>query len=60
MGDSREFSSDSRRWGVVPRHLVVGRALFVIWSYDETAPRSNFISDFFRNSRWSRTGTILR
>lgn len=60
MGDSREFSSDSRRWGFVPRHLVVGRALFVIWSYDESAARGNFLTDFFRNTRWQRTGTILR
>ncbi|HYP54504.1 MAG TPA: signal peptidase I [Pyrinomonadaceae bacterium] len=60
MGDSREFSSDSRRWGFVPRHLVVGRALFVIWSYDESAASGNFFSDFFRNTRWRRTGTVLR
>ena len=61
MGDNREHSADSRRWGFVPRDLVVGRALFVIWSYDESAPRSgNFISDFFRNTRWRRAGTILR
>ena len=27
MGDNRAASSDSRYWGVVPRDLVVGRAL---------------------------------
>jgi signal peptidase I len=66
MGDNRDNSQDSRVWGVVPRDLVVGRAMFVIWSYDEHAPHSrapfplNLISDFFNNTRWRRTGTLLR
>ena len=61
MGDNRDNSSDSRRWGFVPRELVVGRAMFVIWSYDESAPSSgNFLVDFFKNTRWSRTGTLLK
>lgn len=61
MGDNRDNSSDSRRWGFVPRELVVGRAMFVIWSYDESAPSSgNFLVDFFRNTRWSRTGTLIK
>ncbi|MDQ3919874.1 MAG: signal peptidase I [Acidobacteriota bacterium] len=66
MGDNRDNSADSRVWGPVPRDLVVGRAMFVIWSYDESAPHSdapvpfNFITDFLRNTRWSRTGTLLR
>jgi signal peptidase I len=64
MGDNRDNSQDSRVWGPVRRDLVVGRAMFVIWSYDEHAPRSDsllgFIPDFFRNTRWGRTGTMLR
>jgi signal peptidase I len=64
MGDNRDNSADSRVWGTVPRHLVVGRAMFVIWSYDSAAPKSDgrlgFLSDFFNNTRWSRTGTLLR
>jgi signal peptidase I len=66
MGDNRDNSADSRVWGTVPRDLVVGRAMFVIWSYDESAPHSdapapfNFVADFLHNTRWSRFGTMLR
>jgi signal peptidase I len=61
MGDSRDNSSDSRAWGVVSRELIVGRAMFVYWSYDESAPTSgNFFSDFFSNTRWDRTGTMVK
>jgi signal peptidase I len=61
MGDNRNNSADSRYWGFVPRDLVVGRAMFVYWSYDESAPTSgNFISDFFTNTRWNRTGTMVK
>ena len=65
MGDNRDNSKDSRYWGPVPRELMVGRALFVIWSYDEAAPRSDTpvlgrVLDFFRNTRWRRTGTLIR
>ncbi len=31
MGDNRLFSSDSRRWGFLPRELVIGRALVRLW-----------------------------
>ena len=61
MGDNRNNSEDSRYWGFVPRELVIGRAMFVYWSYDESAPSSgNFILDFINNTRWSRTGTMVK
>jgi signal peptidase I len=61
MGDSRDNSLDSRWWGFVPRDLVIGRAMFVYWSYDETRPMEPpFVPDFIRNTRWGRTGTMVR
>jgi len=59
MGDDRDNSLDSRAWGYVPRDLIIGRAMFVYWSYDETQPFASPI-DFFSNTRWRRTGTMVK
>ncbi len=37
MGDNRENSLDSRRWGTLPRDLVVGRVRMVLWSSQDPA-----------------------
>jgi signal peptidase I len=66
MGDNRDNSQDSRYWGYVPRTAIVGRAMFVYWSFDESAPRSDapapvsYLIDFFKNTRWARTGTFVK
>ena len=62
MGDNRNNSEDSRYWGFVPRDLVIGRAMFVYWSYDESAEPTGWgiVVDFFHNTRWSRTGTLVK
>jgi signal peptidase I len=61
MGDNRDNSADSRVWGFVRRDLIIGRALFVFWSYDDSAPAGgNLLFDFFRNSRWRRTFTWIK
>ena len=31
LGDNRAQSSDGRAWGPLPRHLIVGRAVFRAW-----------------------------
>jgi len=59
MGDDRDNSLDSRAWGFVPRELVIGRAMFVYWSYDETKPFDSPFA-FFTNTRWGRTGTMVK
>src|SRR5215510_1428371 len=62
MGDNRNNSEDSRYWGFVPRDLVIGRAMFVYWSYDESArsDSGNPLVLFFKNTRWRRTGTMVK
>jgi len=58
MGDDRDNSLDSRAWGFVPRDLIIGRAMFVYWSFDETKDFGPV--NFFTETRWSRTGTMVR
>ena len=68
MGDNRLVSLDSRYWGFVPRQNILGRPLFVYWSFitseDEAnktsmADRVGFMGHvvlhFFDQTRWRRT-----
>ncbi len=34
LGDNRQASSDSRRWGSVPRHYIIGRAWLRAWPFN--------------------------
>ncbi|HEY7405115.1 MAG TPA: signal peptidase I [Candidatus Angelobacter sp.] len=67
MGDNRFNSLDSRYWGFVPQENVIGRPLFIFWSFDvpeETAepkPIPERIASFvhttlhiFTLTRWNR------
>ncbi len=49
LGDNRDDSLDSRVWGFVPFDSIVGRAMLVYWSVDESA-----------GMRWTRAGTVIR
>jgi signal peptidase I len=60
MGDNRDDSADSRAWGPVASDLVIGRALFVFWSKDESKQPNNLLLDFFLHTRWWRTGTMIK
>ena len=69
LGDNRENSEDSRYWGFVPRSYVVGKPLFVYWSYDApTADLTGWSLDhvldlaqhFFTRTRWERTFSVPR
>lgn len=59
MGDSRNQSLDSRYWGVVPRELIVGRAMIVYWSCDRAASGGSFFG-CITSPRLSRIGTLIR
>lgn len=72
MGDHRNASSDSRRWGQLPIGLVKGRALLIWWSYpderdnalrpgtDQLAALGRKIVTFPWRSRWSRCFDLIR
>ncbi|NIM19118.1 MAG: signal peptidase I [Candidatus Latescibacteria bacterium] len=50
MGDNRDNSADSRAWGPLPLDLVLGKAMFIYFSWN---PRSHSV-------RFSRIGDIIR
>ena len=49
LGDNRKNSLDSRQWGFVPLESIVGRAMLIYWSVDEST-----------GIRWDRPGTLVR
>src|SRR3990167_765922 len=53
MGDNRDESDDSRYWGFVPEHDLVGHALFVWMSWDSNA------AHWYDSLRWQRIGNKL-
>jgi signal peptidase I len=72
MGDNREVSYDSRFWGFVPRENMIGRPMFIYWSFvtpanqyemrdmgDRLGFLAHIIIHFFDETRWSRTFSIV-
>jgi signal peptidase I len=53
MGDNRHNSADSRFWGFVPEDHIVGKAVFIWLSVDQTATK------FFERIRFSRMFSLI-
>ncbi len=72
MGDNRDNSNDSRFWGFVRKEEIIGKPLFVYWSY-QSGPyipgRRSFkesirgywsiATHFFTRTRWFRIGKMI-
>jgi signal peptidase I len=72
MGDNRDNSNDSRYWGFVTWDEIIGKPLFVYWSYesDPYIPGDKTLRErlddyllvaihFFDRTRWFRIGTMI-
>jgi signal peptidase I len=74
MGDNRDNSNDSRSWGFVSRNNIIGKPLFVYWSFKSDRPyesgerswasiAADYLSvaqHFFTGTRWFRFGTMVK
>ena len=74
MGDHRGVSLDSRYWGFIPKENVIGRPMFIYWSFEtpadqylKTSPgeRVEFflgqvVLHFFDKTRWRRTLQVVK
>lgn len=73
MGDNRPQSADSRFWGFVPQENIMGRPMFVYWSFKTPADQEDKTSmgerigfmfhvliHIFDQTRWNRTLHVVR
>lgn len=72
MGDNRNVSLDSRYWGFITEGHVIGRPMFIYWSFEtpedqyqqrEVGQRVGFLAHtiihFFDETRWRRTFKVV-
>jgi signal peptidase I len=73
MGDHRRVSLDSRYWGFIPRENVIGRPMFIYWSFETPEDQyrktawgdrvlflGKVVFHFFDETRWRRTLQFVR
>ena len=73
MGDNRDVSYDSRYWGFIPKANVIGRPMFIYWSFEtppnqylerEVSQRVGFLAHvvlhFFDQTRWRRSLKVVK
>ena len=73
MGDHRGVSLDSRYWGFIPKENIIGRPMFIYWSFETPADQyqktswvervkflGTVVLHFFDETRWRRTLRVVR
>jgi len=73
MGDHRGVSLDSRYWGFIPKENIIGRPMFIYWSFKTPADQvhktdwgnrilflGKVILHFFDQTAWNRTLRVVR
>ncbi len=73
MGDHRGVSLDSRYWGFIPKENIIGRPMFIYWSFETPSDQyrktdfgdrigflAHVVLHFFDETRWRRTLKVVR
>jgi len=73
MGDHRGVSLDSRYWGFIPKGNIIGRPMFIYWSFETPDDQyrktawgdrilflGKVVLHFFDETRWKRTLQFVR
>ena len=73
MGDHRGVSLDSRYWGFIPKENIIGRPMFIYWSFETPNDQymktawsdrilflGHVVLHFFDKTQWKRTLRIVR